>query len=107
MPERTSGRRQDRFEIDDRLARLFDDVIEQSRQTIVNLKAILAAAGCTLQHVVKATVYLTDMADYPRVNKVYAEALAPNKPARTCVAVSALPVRERMKIDLVAYREGN
>jgi 2-iminobutanoate/2-iminopropanoate deaminase len=74
--------------------------IEQTRQTIVNLEAILAAAGCTLQHVVKATLYLTDMADYPRVNKVYDQAFAPNKPARTCVAVSALPVRERMKIDL-------
>jgi 2-iminobutanoate/2-iminopropanoate deaminase len=84
-----------------------DDVIEQTRQTIVNLEAILAATGCTLQDVVKATVYLTDMADYPRVNKVYDEAFVPNKPARTCVAVSALPVRERMKIDLVAYREGN
>jgi 2-iminobutanoate/2-iminopropanoate deaminase len=84
-----------------------DDVIEQTRQAIVNLEAILAAAECTLQHVVKATVYLTDMADYPRVNKVYDEVFAPNKPARTCVAVSALPVRERMKIDLVAYREGN
>jgi 2-iminobutanoate/2-iminopropanoate deaminase len=84
-----------------------DNVIEQTRQTIVNLEAILAAAECTLQHVVKATVYLTDMADYPRVNKVYDDAFAPNKPARTCVAVSALPVRERMKIDLVAYREGN
>jgi 2-iminobutanoate/2-iminopropanoate deaminase len=83
-----------------------DDVIEQARQTIVNLEAILAAAGCTLQHVVKATLYLTDMADYPRVNKVYGEAFAPNKPARTCVAVSALPVRERMKMDLVAYRDG-
>jgi 2-iminobutanoate/2-iminopropanoate deaminase len=82
-----------------------DDVIEQTRQKIANLTAILAAAGCTLQHVVKATVYLTDMADYPRVNKVYGEAFAPNKPARICVAVSTLPVRERMKIDLVAYRE--
>jgi 2-iminobutanoate/2-iminopropanoate deaminase len=57
-----------------------DDVIEQTRQTIVNLEAILAAAECTLQHVVKATVYLTDMADYPRVNKVYDEVFAPNKP---------------------------
>src|SRR5262249_11180395 len=81
--------------------------IEQTRQAVVHLEAILAAAGCTLQHVVKATVYLTDMADYPRVNELYGEAFAPNKPARTCVAVSALPVRERMKIDLVAYREGN
>jgi 2-iminobutanoate/2-iminopropanoate deaminase len=84
-----------------------DDVIEQTRQTIGNREAILAATECTLQHVVKATVYLTDMADYLRVNKVYDEAFAPNKPARTCVSVSALPVRERMKIDLVAYREGN
>jgi 2-iminobutanoate/2-iminopropanoate deaminase len=82
-----------------------DDVIEQAKQSIRNIAAILEAAGCTLQHVVKAVVYLTDMADYPRVNKVYAEAFAPNKPARTCVAVSALPVRERMKIDAVAYRE--
>jgi len=82
-----------------------DDVIEQTRQTIINLKSILEAAGATLQDVVKATVFLTDMADYPRVNKVYEEAFAPNKPARTCVAVSALPVRERMKIDLVAYRD--
>ena len=84
-----------------------DDVIAQTRQTIVNLQAILEAAGATLQDVVKATVYLTDMADYPRVNKVYEEAFAPNKPARTCVAVSTLPVRERMKIDLVAYKERN
>jgi 2-iminobutanoate/2-iminopropanoate deaminase len=82
-----------------------DDVIEQTRQSIRNVEAILAAAGCTLQDVVKAVVYLTDMADYPRVNKVYGEAFAPNKPARTCVAVSALPVRERMKFDAVAYRE--
>jgi enamine deaminase RidA (YjgF/YER057c/UK114 family) len=57
------------------------------------------ATGCRQGHCV--------LADYPRVNKVYDEAFAPNKPARTCVAVFALPVRERMKIDLVAYREGN
>jgi hypothetical protein len=56
-------------------------------QTIVNLEAILAAAGCTLQHVVKATLYLTDMADYPRVNMVYDEAFAPtnrHEPAWPC-----------------------
>jgi 2-iminobutanoate/2-iminopropanoate deaminase len=53
-----------------------DDAIEQTHQTIVNLEAVLAAAGCTLQHVVKATLYFTDMADYPRVNKVYDEAFA-------------------------------
>ena len=81
-----------------------DDVIEQSQQALKNVEAILAGTGCTLQDVVKVVVYLCDMADYPRVNKVYEEAFAPNKPARTCVAVSALPVRERMKLETVAHR---
>ena len=82
-----------------------DDVIEQTVQSIKNVEAILAGAGCTLQDVVKATVYLTDMADYPRVNAIYEKAFAPSKPARTCVAVSALPVRERMKIETIACRQ--
>jgi len=81
-----------------------DDVIEQTEQSIRNVAAILEASGCTLQDVVRATVYLTDMADYPRVNAIYEKAFAPSKPARTCVAVSALPVRERMKIETVAYK---
>lgn len=81
-----------------------DDVIEQTQQSIKNTEAILAAAGCTLKDVVKCVVYLTDMADYPRVNAEYEKAFAPHKPARTCVAVSALPVRERMKIDTVALK---
>jgi len=82
-----------------------DDVIEQSIQALKNTEAILSAADCTLQDVVKATVYLTDMADYPRVNAEYEKAFAPHKPARTCVAVSSLPVRERMKLDAVAYKK--
>ncbi|GGC53094.1 RidA family protein [Chelatococcus reniformis] len=81
-----------------------DDVIAQSEQAIRNVKAILAGAGCTLADVVKATVYLTDMADYERVNRVYDAAFAPHRPARTCVAVSSLPVRERMKIETVAVK---
>lgn len=83
-----------------------DDVIEQTIQSIKNVEAILAGAGCTLKDVVKATVYLTDMADYSRVNAEYEKAFAPLKPARTCVAVSALPVRERMKIETVARIPG-
>ncbi|PPR11359.1 MAG: putative reactive intermediate deaminase TdcF [Alphaproteobacteria bacterium MarineAlpha11_Bin1] len=81
-----------------------DDVIEQTEQAIRNVEEILSAAGCGLTDVVKVTLYLTDMADYPRVNKVYEDAFSPHKPARTCVAVSALPVRERMKLDTVAYK---
>ena len=81
-----------------------DDVIEQTEQAITNTERILAAAGCTLQDVVKTVLYLTDMQDYARVNAVYERRFAPHKPARTCVAVSALPVRERMKLDTVAIR---
>ena len=84
-----------------------DDVIEQTEQAIRNTEAILAAAGCGLVDVVKVVVYLTDMADYSRVNAVYERAFEPHRPARTCVAVSALPVRERMKLDTVAIRPGN
>ncbi len=83
-----------------------DDVIEQTEQAIRNVEAILAGAGCTLADVVKVTLYLTDMADYGRVNAVYEKAFRPHEPARTCVAVSALPVRERMKFDTVAYKRG-
>lgn len=81
-----------------------DDVIEQTKQAILNTERILAAAGCTLKDVVKSVVYLTDMQDYQRVNAVYEQRFAPHKPARTCVAVSALPVRERMKLDTVAIK---
>jgi len=81
-----------------------DDVIAQTEQAIRNVKAILEGAGCSLKDVIKATVFLTDMADYQRVNAVYDRAFAPHKPARTCVAVSSLPVRERMKIETVAIK---
>ena len=83
-----------------------DDVIEQTRQAILNTERILSAAGCTLQDVVKTVVYLTDMADYQRINAIYDERFSPHKPARTCVAVSALPVRERMKLDTIAIQPG-
>ena len=81
-----------------------DDLIEQSLQALKNTEAILRGAGCRLADVAKVTLYLTDMADYERVNRVYEKAFAPHKPARTCVAVSSLPVRERMKLDTIAVR---
>ena len=84
-----------------------DDVIAQTEQSLKNVQAILEASGCTLNDVVKAVVYLTDMADYPRVNDVYERFFAPHRPARTCVAVSSLPVRERMKIETIAVLPGS
>lgn len=81
-----------------------DDVVEQTRQALANVEAILESAGCTFADVVKVVLYLTDMADYERVNQVYEEAFGSRRPSRTCVAVSALPLRERMKLETVAYR---
>jgi 2-iminobutanoate/2-iminopropanoate deaminase len=81
-----------------------DDVREQTRQALNNTLAILRAAGCSMDDVVRMTVYLTDMADYAIVNEIYAEFVGDHRPARTCVAVSALPLRERMKIEATAVR---
>ena len=74
----------------------------QTRQVFANLEAVLAAGGCSLQDVVKATVYLADMADFPKLNGIYAEAFGEHKPARSTVQAAALPKGARVEIDLVA-----
>ena len=81
-----------------------DDLREQTRQAMRNTLAILEDAGASVTDIVKVTLYLTDMADYPLVKAIYEECMGQHRPARTCVAVSALPVRERMKLDVVAIR---
>ena len=78
------------------------DVVEQTHRVIANLEAILSAAGCTWQDVVKTTVYLHDMADFPRINEVYAKALGEARPARSTVQVSALPRGVLIEIDAIA-----
>ena len=80
-----------------------DDVVEQIQQSITNTAAILAAAGGSLSDIVKVTLYLTDPADYDRVNAVYAERFADHRPARTCIVAACLPARERVKLDAVAH----
>lgn len=74
----------------------------QARRVLANLQAVLAAAGCGFADVVKATVYITDFAHFPTLNSVYAEAMGDHRPARTTVAVSALPKGALLEIDLVA-----
>ncbi|KAJ7219580.1 Endoribonuclease L-PSP [Mycena pura] len=64
----------------------------QTRRALENLSTVLEAAGSGLEHIVKANVYLTDMNDFKAMNEVYMEFFDQNKPARTCVAVSALPL---------------
>jgi len=75
---------------------------EQTRQVLENLKAVLAAAGSSLDQVVKATVFLRNMADFPAMNEVYGEYLGNAKPARSTVAVAELPRGALVEIDLVA-----
>ena len=77
------------------------DVVAQTEQVFRNLGAVLAAAGAGWPDVVKATVFLMDMADFPRVNEVYARVMGDARPARTTVAVSGLPRGVRVEIELV------
>ncbi|OGQ99740.1 MAG: hypothetical protein A2284_10065 [Deltaproteobacteria bacterium RIFOXYA12_FULL_61_11] len=78
------------------------DVKVQTRRVLDNLKAVLDAADSNLGNVLKVTVYLTDMNDYPKVNEIYSLYFEHNPPARTCVAVSALPRGAKVEIDCVA-----
>ncbi|MFQ5348908.1 MAG: RidA family protein [Thermoanaerobaculia bacterium] len=74
----------------------------QARRVFENLRAVLAAAGCTFSEVVKATVYVVDMADFQTLNGIYAEAMGDHKPARSTVQVAGLPAGALVEIDLVA-----
>jgi 2-iminobutanoate/2-iminopropanoate deaminase len=78
------------------------DVAVQTRRVLDNLKAVLAGAGTDLSKVVKATIYLIDMADFAVVNQTYAEYFPDAKPARATVAVAGLPRGSRVEIDMIA-----
>lgn len=78
------------------------DVVVQSERVMANLGAVLAAAGCSWADVVKTTVFLKDMADFPRMNDVYARHLGDARPARSTVQVAGLPRNVLVEIDLVA-----
>ena len=77
-------------------------IVEQTRQVLENLKAVLDAGGSSLDRVVKATVFLKFMTDFAAMNEVYAEYLGAAKPARSTVAVAELPRGALIEIDLVA-----
>ncbi len=74
----------------------------EARQAFANLTAALAAEGLTLDHLVKVTVYLVDMADRTAMDEVYVATLAEPRPARTCIAVAQLPFGARIELDAVA-----
>ena len=78
------------------------DVAVQTEQVLRNLGAVLASAGAAWDDVVRTTVFLIDMRDFPRMNEVYARAMGDARPARSTVQVSGLPRGVLVEIDLVA-----
>ena len=82
-----------------------EDVQDQARQSLANLKAILAEAGLTMADVVKTVVFLADLDDFAAVNEVYAQAFAQPFPARSCVLVAGIPKGAKVEIECIAVRK--
>ncbi|NLM52499.1 MAG: RidA family protein [Firmicutes bacterium] len=78
-----------------------ENIHEQTEAAIKNLEAVLQAAGSSLRHVIKTTCFLSDLSNFAEFNKVYAQYF-PNKPARSCVEVSALPKNVLVEIEAIA-----
>jgi len=77
-------------------------IAEQVERVLENLKAVLQAGGAGMETVVKTTVYLTDLSEFPGMNEVYARYFGSDPPARTTVQVSALPKGVKVEIDAIA-----
>jgi 2-iminobutanoate/2-iminopropanoate deaminase len=81
------------------------DIRVQAKQVLENGKAILAAAGCSMSMVVKATIYLKNMTDFAAVNEVYSGYFLSDPPARATVEVSRLPKDVGVEMDFVAWKQ--
>jgi len=79
-----------------------DNVEAQTEQVTRNLSAVLQAAEATTDDILKVTIFLTDMADFPKVNTIYAAWLGAHRPARATVAVAALPLGAKVEMDVTA-----
>jgi len=75
---------------------------EQARQVLANLKNVLEASGTSFRNVIKTTVFLKDMADFAKMNTIYAEEFNENPPARSTVAVAGLPKGALVEIECIA-----
>ncbi len=80
------------------------DIESQTRQALNNLKNVLEAAGTSLDRVVKTTVFLKDMADFPKMNVIYSEFFTSMPPARSTIAVAGLPKGGLVEIEAMALR---
>jgi 2-iminobutanoate/2-iminopropanoate deaminase len=91
--------------LDPRSGKLQEGVEAQARQALANLQAVLKTAGASAQNVVKATIFLTNMADFPKVNAIYGELFHHEPPARSTVQVAALPLGGLVEIEVIAMVE--
>lgn len=83
---------------------LAEGVEAQAEQALQNIQAVLAAAGCTMADVVKTTVFLADIADFGKINEIYAKYFTGETPARSCLQAGALPKGALFEIEVVAYK---
>ncbi len=81
------------------------DVLHQAAQMFENIRTVLSELQLDLGHVVKATVFLTDLNDFASVNTLYGEAFGKNFPARTCVQVSKLPLGAAIEMECIAVKD--
>lgn len=84
-----------------------DDVAAQAQQVVCNLTAVIEAAGGSLDCIVKVTIFLENMADFPVVNQIYADWLGEHRPARSTVAVAALPLGAKVEMDCIVSLDGH
>ena len=83
---------------------LAEGVEAQAEQALQNIQAVLAAAGCTMANVIKTTVFLADIADFGKINEIYAKYFTGETPARSCLQAGALPKGALFEIEVVAYK---
>jgi len=88
--------------LDPQTGKLQDGVEAQARQALANVKALLAAAGTSVERVVKVTLFLANMADFAKVNAIYGEVFNHEPPARSTIQVAALPLGGLVEIEVVA-----
>lgn len=80
------------------------DIAEQAHQVFQNIRFLLEKAGSSLSKVIKTTVYLADMADFGKVNEIYATYFGPDFPARTCIQAAKLPFDVKIEVEVIAHK---
>jgi 2-iminobutanoate/2-iminopropanoate deaminase len=81
-----------------------DDIASQASQAVKNVSALLESQGLSAENVVKTTVFLTDMGNFKAVNEIYGQFFKSEPPARSCVAVAALPLGALVEIEAIAHK---